>query len=250
MPVTRNVAWDARLESFKGRDTTRYVLTAADIAKTCAVCRRRLTPGEPVSLLVNVTQSTAPDGTEYLTFTDGVCHRRCSEPDLTVQHTPWQPDALTPVAARIVLTHASGSGGTRTVPALAYTLVPVVSFRENGGELTSALVTLLLSHGFQLALSPDYDDMLEQAGPPAEDCGFTVTPEGLILLTISGETLYSEQLDPGNPDDGHWLQAARTGFVLVISGDNLDISGTNLDIHTAAQQGTLVVGAVPVYPGQ
>ena len=205
-----------------------------------------------MSLLVNVTQSTAPDGTEYLAFTDGVCHRRCSEPDLTVQHTPWQPDALTPVAARIVLTHASGSGGTRTVPALAaYTLVPVVKFpgKRRGADLSPGH-SPAGSHGFQLALSPDYDDMLEQAGPPAEDCGFTVTPEGLILLTISGETLYSEQLDPGNPDDGHWLQAARTGFVLVISGDNLDISGTNLDIHTAAQQGTLVVGAVPVYPGQ
>lgn len=246
MPVTRNVAWDARLESFKGRDTTRYVLTAAGIAKTCAVCRGRLTPGEPMSLLVNVTQSTAPDGTEYLTFTDGVCHRRCSEPDLAVQHAPWRPEELTPVAARIILTRPSGAGGTRGVPVLAYTLVPVVSFRENGGELTSALVTLLLAHGFQLALGADFDDLLGQAGPPAEDCAFTVTGHGLIQLSISGETLYSEQLDPDNPDDAQWLRATHAGAVLVISGDNLDIGGTTPDLHTAAEQGTLVIGTVPV----
>jgi hypothetical protein len=36
MSVTRNVAWDGRLEAFKGRDTTHYVLTAADLAKACA----------------------------------------------------------------------------------------------------------------------------------------------------------------------------------------------------------------------
>jgi hypothetical protein len=39
MPVTRNAAWDGRLEPFKGRDTTHYVLTAADLAKECGACR-------------------------------------------------------------------------------------------------------------------------------------------------------------------------------------------------------------------
>jgi hypothetical protein len=45
MPVTRNVAWDERLESFKGRDTARYVATAA--ATACAVCGAFCRPTNP-----------------------------------------------------------------------------------------------------------------------------------------------------------------------------------------------------------
>ncbi|MBT2522599.1 hypothetical protein [Arthrobacter sp. ISL-28] len=88
MPVTRNVAWDEGLESFKGRDTTHYVTTAAAIATTCAACRRPLQPDEPLSLSVDIVESTAPDGTEYVTFTDYVFHRQCSEPGLTVGRPP------------------------------------------------------------------------------------------------------------------------------------------------------------------
>jgi hypothetical protein len=252
MPVTRNVAWDGRLESFKGPDTERYVLTAADLAKTCAACRKPLEPGEPLSLIVNITQSTAPDGTEYLTFTDSVCHRRCSGPVLTVEHVPWRHEELSPLAARFVLAQTPTAGPTRVVPVLAYTLVPVVSFRENGGERTSALVTLLLSHGFQLAMSPDYNDILNQAAPVAAGCSVTVTPEGVILFRIDGEILYRDQpeLDGDDTPDAYWLQAARTaGYILVISGDNLDITEAGVDIHGAARQGTLVIGTVPLSEG-
>ncbi|MBT2548046.1 hypothetical protein [Arthrobacter sp. ISL-65] len=247
MPVTRNVAWDGRLESFKGRDTTQYVRTAAATAKACAACGGPLGSDEPLSLLVNITQSTAPDGTERLIFTDCVCHRRCSGPALTVEQTPWQPDELSPVAARLLLTHKSKPGQASVVPALAYTLVPVVSFRENDGELTSALVALLLSHGFQLAMSPEYADILEQAHETAPSCNFTVTPQGAILLSIDGQILYREQLDPDHTDDAQWLEAAaRRRHILIISGDNLDITDTSLDLHSAAGQGTLVIGTVPV----
>ncbi|WP_306922764.1 hypothetical protein [Arthrobacter globiformis] len=252
MPVTRNVAWDGRLESFKGPDTAHYVLTAADLAKTCAACREPLKPDEPLSLLVNITQSTAPDGTEYFTFIDNVCHRRCSGPALTVKHVAWHLEELSPLAARVILTQASGAGRIRVVPVLAYTLVPVVTFRENGGERTSALVTLLLSHGFQLAMSAEYDDLLDHAGPVAAGCSFTVTPEGVLLFSIDGEILYRDQLelDPDNPHDAPWLQAARTAaYILVISGDNLDITEAILDIHGAARQGTLVIGTVPLFEG-
>ena len=62
MPVTRNVACDARLESFKGSGTTRYVTTAAAIATQCAVCRGPLQPDEPLSLSVDITESTAGTG--------------------------------------------------------------------------------------------------------------------------------------------------------------------------------------------
>ncbi|MFE4837285.1 hypothetical protein ACFRAU_21725 [Arthrobacter sp. NPDC056691] len=250
MPTTRNVAWDGRLQAFKGRDTTHYVTAAADLAKTCAHCRVPLESDEPVSLLVDITQSTAPDGTEYLTFTDAVCHRRCSGPALAVRQTPWQPDTLSPVAARVLLTQESNGGRTRVVPALAFTFIPVLSFREDGGELTSALVSLLLAHGFQLAMSADYAAILEQAAEPAANCRITVTPDGFLRLKLDGELLYREQLHLGSADDAEWLQAAaHGGHILVISGDNLGITETGLDISPAARHGTLVIGTVPVSGG-
>lgn len=250
MPVTSNVAWDGRLESFKGRDTTRYVTTAAAIATQCAVCSRPLHSNEPLSLSVNITESTAPDGTEYVTFSDFICHRQCRVPDLTVHRATWKPAELTPLAARMILTQeATGAGSPGTiVAALAYTLVPVVAFREAGGELTSALVSILLSHGFQLAMSPEYSDILDQATEVADSCSLAVTGAGFLTLNIGGETIYAEQLNPKNPDDAEWMEAAGNGSVLIISGDNLLITETRLDVGAAARLGTLVIGFVPVRP--
>jgi hypothetical protein len=208
MPITGSVAWDGRLMSFKGRDTTQYVTTAADFAKTCGACRRQLSPGDPRSLIVEITQSISPDGGEHITFTDYVCHRQCSDPALRVQQTPWTPDELHPIAARMVLARKSATGHTRVVPVLAYTLDQVVSFRENEGEPVSALVSLLLSHGFQLAMSPDYSAILQQARQTPIHCKFTATPNGLLQLSIAGEILDREQLDLENADDAEWLHIA------------------------------------------
>ncbi|MFE4835288.1 hypothetical protein ACFRAU_11490 [Arthrobacter sp. NPDC056691] len=246
MPVTHNVAWDGRLESFKGRDTTLYVTTAAAVATTCDRCRRPLRPEEPLSLIVDIAESTAPDGTEYLTFSDWVCHRRCGDPTVTVHDSPNRPEGLAPLAARVILVDRSGTGPARTVPMLAYTLVPVVSFREAGGELTSALVAILLSHGFQLAMSGDYSDILNQARQTGNGCRFTLSRNGLLTLEVGGETIYREQLDPDSPDDAEWLQAAGNGSILVIGGDNLVVTGSSLDITAAAGLGTLVMGTVTV----
>jgi hypothetical protein len=247
MPVTHNVAWDGRLESFKGSDTTRYVATAAAVATTCDRCRRPLRAEEPLSLIVDITESTAPDGTEYLTFSDWVCHRRCGDPAVTVHDSPYRPEGLAPLAARVILIDRSGAGLARTVPVLAYTLVPVVSFRETGGELTSALVAILLSHGFQLAMSGDYSDILDQVHQTGNHCRFTVSRKGLLTLDVGGETMYREQLNPESPDDAEWLRAADGGSILVIGGDNLVISESSLDIAAAAELGTLVIGTVTVH---
>jgi hypothetical protein len=105
---------------------------------------------------VDITESTAPDGTEYVTFRDNVCHRHRSAPSLTMHKAPWRPPGLKPLAARLILIQRADSDKPRIiVPALAYTLIPAVSFREPAGELTSALVSMLPSYGFQLALNPD-----------------------------------------------------------------------------------------------
>ncbi|MDQ0618480.1 hypothetical protein [Arthrobacter globiformis] len=185
-------------------------LYAADLAKSCGACRVPLKPDEELSLLVNITQSTAPDGTEYLTFADCVCH-----PSLQRAGPEGSGDYLE--AGRTFaggrpggpLTQKSRAGRERIDPVLAYTLVPVLSFGENGRELTSALVFLLLNHGFQMAMSPNYPDILEQAGPTAAGCSTTLTPQGLIRLTIDAENLYREQLDPEDADDAEWLRAVR-----------------------------------------
>ena len=249
MPVTRNVAWDGRLESIKGRDTAHYVITAAAIATTCAVCHRPLQPEEPLSLSVDITESTAPDGTEYVTFADNVCHRHCRTPDLTMRRATWRPAELTPLAARMILTQEDtdvGGPGT-VVAALAYTLVPVVAFREAGGELTSALVSILLSYGFELAMSPEFTDILDQATGVDGSCSLTVSEASLLTLTVGGETIYAEQLNQENPDDAEWLETANNR-VLVIGGDHLVITETRFNVDAAARLGTLVLGFVPMLP--
>jgi hypothetical protein len=123
LATTGNITWDGRLEDFKGSDTTHYVRTAVDLARTCGECRSELTPGGPVSLVVEIIQSTAPDGSEFLTFTDFVCHRGCSDPAVVVRQTPWEPNEMSPIAVRAVFTQKSSAGPTRAVPVLAYTLL-------------------------------------------------------------------------------------------------------------------------------
>lgn len=245
MPITSNVEWDGRLDAFKGRDTTAYVEAAVTTAKACAACRLPLGSGEPLSLTVAVAEGTCPDGTAYVTFDPIVSHRRCREPGLTVHEATGAPEELTAHGMRITLEDLDSSG-SRTVPALAYTLVPSVSIREPGGELISVLVSILLSQGFQLCLSADYTHILQQAGAVKDSFGCTITEQGLVTLHADGEQMYSQQLDPRDPDQAGWLKAAKEGAVVVMSGDNLDFTETGPSLDAAARLGTLVVGRVPV----
>lgn len=116
--------------------------------------------------------------------------------------------------------------GIRIVPALAYTLVPSVSIREPGGGLVSVLVSVLLSQGFQLCLSADYAHILQVAGAVKDSFGCTITEQGFVTLHAGGEQMYSQQLDPRDPDQSSWLEAAKEGAVIVKSGDNLDFTET------------------------
>jgi hypothetical protein len=243
MPITGNVAWDGRLEAYKGRDTTHYVTAAAAVARVCAVCGEPVRRGEPLSLIVEISESTAPDGSEKLIFVDCVCHRRCGGPAVAVCQSEWGPEEVVPIAARVLLTLEDG-GATRTVPVLAFTLYPTLTFRENGGEQTSALVSVLLTHGFRLALSARFIDIVERADDVHDSCSITLDRQGRICLTLDGQPFCRETLDPEDRDDAVWLEAARRDAVLVISGDNLLISNTELDITEAARMGTLVTGLV------
>ncbi|APX04141.1 hypothetical protein [Arthrobacter sp. QXT-31] len=244
MPTTSNVEWDPGLAAYKGPDTTAYVSAAAAAATACASCRKPVSAQVPLSLAVDVTGATDEDGIEYFAFDAEICHRACREPSLTFTPGHTAPVEFTPRAARLVLEDRA----VRTTTAgLVFTYLPMLSFREPGGELTSALVTALLSQGFQLAMSADVGEILRDSGQTADDFNGVVTAEGLLTLHAGEATMYREQLDLADPEDATWLDVARNGSLLVIGGDNLIFNGTgSLDLNTAALLGTLVAGKVAV----
>ncbi|MDQ0618478.1 hypothetical protein [Arthrobacter globiformis] len=180
-----------------------------------------------------------------LTFDPAVYHLQCQQPGLNVsQATDCIGDDLASVGARLVL-NWGGTGQTK-IPVLAYTMVPSLVFGEPGGEMTSALVSALLNHGFQMALSDSYGEIVRQAVPVRQACTCTVSGDGAIELHVDGALMHSQQLDRTDPGDAIWLEGARAGHVLVISGDNLAFTDTGLELGAAARLGTLVTGAVPV----
>ncbi|MDQ0618479.1 hypothetical protein QFZ33_002503 [Arthrobacter globiformis] len=50
MPIISNVAWDARLETFKGRDTAQYIESVMAVARRCAACGLPFGPGAALAL--------------------------------------------------------------------------------------------------------------------------------------------------------------------------------------------------------
>jgi hypothetical protein len=197
----------------------------------------------PLSLSVDITGGRQADGIEYFSFEPQICHRVCRPPALTFTEGHSSPVEFTPQAARLVLGHSAA--GTTTA-ALVFTYLPMLSFREPGGELTSALVTALLRKDFQLAMSADVGEILRDSGPTPGDVMCLVTDEGMLTLRAGQATMYREQLDPADEDDAAWLGAARTGAILVIGGDNLTFNGARPDLDTATQMGTLAAGIVTV----
>ncbi len=244
MPITSNVAWDGRLEAYKGRDTAQYIEMVKATASRCAACRLPLGPGATLSLTVFITESRDLEGIiSAVTFDSALCHLQCQEPGLSVKEGFGVADSVTSIGARLILD--GGGPGTTDIPVLAYTLMPSVVMGEQGGEMTSALVSLLLTHGFQLSLSADYTEIVQRAVPARDTCTCTVASEGALQLHVDELLMCTQQLDRRNPNDAAWLQAAGAGRVLVISGDNLTFTETDLELTAAARLGTLVTGIVP-----
>ncbi|MGF9648011.1 hypothetical protein AAIH32_08565 [Pseudarthrobacter oxydans] len=242
MPIISNVAWDGRLKDFKGRDTAHYIETVKAAASRCGACLLPLGPGAVLSLSVNITEGRSLAGTPSLTFDPVICHLQCQEPGLTVREEFGVVEKVTSIGARLVL---SGAGPGAAIPVLAYTLVPNVVIGEPGSEKTSALVSVLLNHGFQMSFSASYTDILQRAAPAGNTCTCTVADGGTVQLHVDGLLMSSQQLDRRNSVDAVWLQAAGAGRVLVISGDNLRFTETDLELTAAARLGTLVTGIVP-----
>ncbi|MGN7252832.1 hypothetical protein [Arthrobacter sp. SAFR-014] len=140
------MAWDEGLEGFKDREAADYVTRAASTATVCASCGVSLTAECLLSLVVDLVHHIAPDGTEYRTY---ISHRQCREPALTVTSSP-DPVQLRSLGAQFIVLRRTEAGKT-LVPVLAYTIDPVVLFREPGGEPVSAHIVSLLSAGFRLS---------------------------------------------------------------------------------------------------
>src|SRR3954453_20106596 len=76
MPTPRKVAWDGRLEAFKGRDTAHYIESVKATASRCAACRLPLGPGAaPVryGLPAAGVLSTVPMPTSWRTIHGPFC---------------------------------------------------------------------------------------------------------------------------------------------------------------------------------
>jgi hypothetical protein len=113
--------------------------------------------------------------------------------------------------------------------------------------MTSVLVSGLLNHGFQLSLSDSYGEIAQQARLVQDTFTCTVGGGGAVELHVDGALMQSQQLNRSDPGDALWLEGARAGHVLIISGDNLVFTETGLELSAAARLGTLVTGAVPVH---
>lgn len=230
MPMTGNVAWDGRLADFKGSDTARYIEMVTATANRCAACRPRFGPGADLSLTVDITEGCDSGGAPCRAFKPAVCHLQCQEPKLKVhQATHCIGDDLASVGARLVLDY--GGPGQANIPVLAYTLVPSLVIGEPGGEMTSAMVSALLSPDFQMSLSDSYGEIAQQACLVQDTC--TVDSGGAVELLVDGEPMYSQQLDQTDPGDALWLEGARAGHLLVISGYNLVFRDAGLELSAA-----------------
>jgi hypothetical protein len=244
MPITNNVAWDGRLNFFKGPDSSHYVRSAASTATSCFTCGQSLVPGEPLSMSVEVSEGNGPNGSEYRTFDCCVCHRACCVPGLTVRESTGMPEELKSVAAMMTL-HYEDTAGRQTLPVLVFTLLPNLTFGVPGGEFTSVLVSALLAQGFQLATNGVLESILQEAEDVRAETYVTLR-QGLLVLHVGGEAMYSRHLDPAEPSASAWLAAAGCGRVLVIGGDHLLFTQAGVQLSGAAALGTLAIGTVLV----
>lgn len=101
MPITSNVAWDGRLEAFKGRDTAQYIETVKATTSRCAACQLPLGPGAALSLTEFIAESRGLEGiVSSVSFDSAICHLQCQEPGLSVREAIDVVESVTSIGAR------------------------------------------------------------------------------------------------------------------------------------------------------
>jgi len=247
MRITDNIAWDDRLEEFKGRDTAHYVRTAVSNERACADCGQPFTAGDELSLLVLAQQGDdAANG--FTNYQSSVCHRACQPPNFQVQTVPGlaMPTEYDSYGARTILKNFTAFG-ERLVPTMFFSVLTNVTVRAPGGERTSAYISAYLHDGFQLSLTPDLTDIINHAGPVKDTFRCVITPDDIVALDSGEHRIYTLQLDRKDPHDAQWLDLAATnGTILAVLGENFAYTSTSVELDAAAELGTLVIGTVKV----
>lgn len=113
-----------------------------------------------------------------------------------------------------------GSFGTLHHAVLAFTALPPAGGEERGKKFP-LLAEDLLGRGFRPARSTHLEDIVLKAQPADGSIRCRVSIEGLVLLLVDNNLVWSRQLDPDNPEAALWLMAAQTRDVAMTGGDLL-----------------------------
>lgn len=95
---------------------------------------------------------------------------------------------------------------------------------------------------FKPARTADLEDIVLKAQLTDGSVRCRASAEGLILLLIDEDLVWSRQIDPEDPDAARWLEAARTRDVTILSGAFQ--TGKVADRHSA-NDGPLLIAKVP-----
>lgn len=168
-----------------------------------------LVEDEQLATAVDVSIAHGPEGADYRAFDCCVCHRRCCVPDLRVHGSADVREEVTSAGAMMVL-HYKDAGRSCLLLALVFTLLPNLTFGVPGAEFSSVLVSLLLTQGFQLALGADVDLILGDATEVKPGTSCTLHPQGLLVLQVGGQPMYSPLLDREDPMGPRGWKQQRT----------------------------------------
>jgi hypothetical protein len=137
---------------------------------------------------VDDIDGTGPDGTGSLVSYPTVSHQRSGAPVLRVSRSSGEV-VLRSLGAQLTR-HRAGTQ-TKEVPVLAYTVDPVMLFRQSGGESVAAHVAALLSLGFLLSATDHLGVLLQEARAVHRSATCLVTPQGQLSVDLGGEGVYS-----------------------------------------------------------
>ncbi|TLM83405.1 hypothetical protein FDW83_10635 [Pseudarthrobacter sp. NamE2] len=112
-----------------------------------------------------------------------------------------------------------GSFGILYYAALAFEAAQPAVAGQADGQRWPLPALELLGRGFKPARTPDLQDVVLKAQLADGSVRCRASTEGLVLLLVDNNLVWSRQLDPQNRDSALWLKAAGTREVTLLSGD-------------------------------
>jgi hypothetical protein len=257
MANVQSIRWPQELAEFKGSEAQAFVHSVVAGTSRCAACHKAFTAADTAALTVDVFVPTgAPQGDlvglAYRTETF-VCHDSCKEPELRVIPDDMQGCATETESTwlRFEFRSASVSDGD-AYAGIAFTHSRSATVHVAGGERISVYINELLSAGFRLSTAATLLEVLGTAESVTTGTHYTLDKTGRFFINAvmaEGVTplIGGADLDPTDPTDASWMQAAHGSEILVITGEGIEIEPTSghLDFSAAARLGSLVTGWVP-----